>query len=310
MPPKRRLFTGNAPIGGRAVKSRRVARQVTSAYHDIRSSLEEARRVPKPDGNLIGELESKLEAIGGIDGYQQSSIISTKHFRTSRWVLQQLSKHHPHAPHSSAKGGKKLEVLEVGAINTQLQAASHLIVRAIDVNSQDPRIEELDFFDLPPTRVFDAVVCSMVINCVTDCTARGEMLVRLCLGHLRDGDSCLLLALPGRCVASPAVGTDNFAALLEALGMECLESRQTPKIAFYTLKPRVCSSGTDYASRCAALMKALPKAERTALMQRFRKPVDKDKDSNKDDQPLTKAVGAVGGVSGHFRLYLADEYWG
>ena len=280
-----------------------MARQVTSAYHDIRSSLEEARKALKPNSSLIGELESKLEAIGGIDGYQQSSIISTKHFRTSRWVLQQLSKHHPH---SAAKGGYKLAVLEVGAINTQLQAASHLNVRAIDVNSQDPRIEELDFFDLGPIRGFDAVVCSMVINCVTDCTARGEMLVRLCLGHLRDGDSCLLLALPGRCVASPAVGTENFTALLNALGMECLESRQTPKIAFYTLKPRVFSAGTDYASRCAALMKALPKAERTALMQKFRK-----RFVDTDDQLRSKEVEAGSlGVSGHFRLYLADEYWG
>lgn len=55
-----------------------------------------------------------------------------------------------------------LRVLEVGAINTQLSRCSWLQVRAIDIHSQHPLIEEADLFDLPPRQEFDVVVSSMV----------------------------------------------------------------------------------------------------------------------------------------------------
>lgn len=57
---------------------------------------------------------------------------------------------------------KKLNVLEVGAINIQLQQYHWLDVRSIDLNSQHPLIEECDFFDIIPSSFYDVVVCSMV----------------------------------------------------------------------------------------------------------------------------------------------------
>jgi 25S rRNA (adenine2142-N1)-methyltransferase len=54
----------------------------------------------------------------------------------------------------------------IGAINTQLMSCSWLDVLAIDVNSQHPRIQEIDFFDLVPTFSYDVVVCSMVSTCM------------------------------------------------------------------------------------------------------------------------------------------------
>ena len=136
----------------------------------------------------------------------------------------------------------KMKVLEVGAINIQLQQVSHLDVRSIDINSQDARIEEIDFFDIPPEHSYDTVVCSMVINCVHDVKKRGEMIVRL-RHHLRQEHSLLLLVLPLRCIHSKYVGVERLEALFTALGFRLLERKETPRLSFYTLQrgPYKCS---------------------------------------------------------------------
>jgi 25S rRNA (adenine2142-N1)-methyltransferase len=185
---KRKLFLGTEPIGGKVMKSRRKARFVTSQYHNIRNEISaiDNNSLIRPDDKDEKKklLNERLEAIGGVDKYQQASIISTSHFKTSRWVvsiLEQLgcrkTQQIPAAVKSQAPAIEdkeagcisknfasncKLNVLEVGAINVQLQQCRWLNVRSIDVNSQHPSIEECDFFDIEPTASFDAVVCSMV----------------------------------------------------------------------------------------------------------------------------------------------------
>ena len=60
---------------------------------------------------------------------------------------------------------------------TQLLAEKGwLEVRAIDLHSSDPRIEELDFFELAPEGAFQVAVCSMVLNCVPEPARRGRSL--------------------------------------------------------------------------------------------------------------------------------------
>ena len=187
---KRKLFLGTEPIGGKVMKSRRKARFVTSQYHNIRNEMSaiDNNNLLRPDDKDQQKklLNEKLEAIGGVDKYQQASIISTSHFKTSRWVVtileqlgcrktQQISSAEM-SPSLDFEGNakepisrdivsnSKLSVLEVGAINVQLQQCRWLNVRSIDVNSQHPSIEECDFFDINPSASFDAVVCSMVSN--------------------------------------------------------------------------------------------------------------------------------------------------
>ena len=187
---KRKLFLGTEPIGGKVMKSRRKARFVTSQYHNIRNEMSaiDNNNLLRPDDKDQQKklLNEKLEAIGGVDKYQQASIISTSHFKTSRWVVtileqlgcrktQQISSAEM-SPSLDVEGNakepisrdivsnSKLSVLEVGAINVQLQQCRWLNVRSIDVNSQHPSIEECDFFDINPSASFDAVVCSMVSN--------------------------------------------------------------------------------------------------------------------------------------------------
>ncbi|RYG97966.1 hypothetical protein EON65_52055 [archaeon] len=173
---KRALFTGNKPIGGPAMKSRRVARKVTSQYHILiteKTQISQDRALSKQEKQLkLSEIDQKLEKIGGINKYQEASIISTQHFSTSKWILQAIRRHRPPVPEI------KLRTFEVGAINTQLQLSPLLAVRSIDLHSQHPLIEEQDFFRVAPQQAYDVVVCSMVINCVTESHKRGEMIAR------------------------------------------------------------------------------------------------------------------------------------
>jgi hypothetical protein len=158
----KKLFLGVKPIGGPTLKSRRVARIVTSKYHSIRNEQVQISKSTglseKEKNGKIKALETELDELGGTNRYQQASIISTEFFKTSRWVLQTLDA----LGMRSNTSTNKLNMLEVGAINIQLKQCGWMNVRSIDVNSQHPLIEECDFFDVEPIASYDVVVCSMV----------------------------------------------------------------------------------------------------------------------------------------------------
>jgi 25S rRNA (adenine2142-N1)-methyltransferase len=233
---KRKLHTGVTPLGGsKVIKSRRKARVLTSAYHKILNkihSVENDETLSKSEKKgLLKELNKQKEE--SIDGYQQSSVISTAHFSTSKWVLKVINQRWGKVnPNTSP-----LRVLEVGAINNQLTSLPFLNVRAIDINSQHPSIEEKDFFDIDPgIGEYDLVVCSMVMNCVPDPFKRGEMLLRI-RSHLKDLKSLAIIILPKRCMNEIYMGTeDNFINLLKACGFEIVpQDQDTPKLSFIVI---------------------------------------------------------------------------
>lgn len=162
---KRKLHLGNAPIGGKELKSRKMARLVTSSFHKIRNSIdkiEQSNLAETEKAEKKENLQRDLDAIGGIKAYQQASIVSTSHFKTSRWVVKTLKEIWNMNEDEIQNHSMKRKLFEVGAINTQLLQNRWLDVRAIDINSQNPAIEERDFFTIVPEKCFDAVVCSMV----------------------------------------------------------------------------------------------------------------------------------------------------
>lgn len=163
---KKRLFTGNAPIGGKPLKSRRLARKVTSKFHDTRNQLailETRSDIPESEKERVRqEIKQEIENIGGIDAYQQASVISTHHFNTSKWILKSFRHLVQENKVTLSSINVKPKILEVGAINSFLAKQTSLDMRCIDINSQHPLIEERDFFTLLPEEHFDAVVCSMV----------------------------------------------------------------------------------------------------------------------------------------------------
>lgn len=230
----RRLFTGNQSIGGKTSKSRRVARQITSSYHNIRNEIDELKGQPssKENKSRIIQLEAELQSLGGISKYQQASIVTTSHFKTSKYFIQTLEALHK----KPAEPGIKLKTLEVGAINIQLSQCPWLDVLAIDVHSQHPRIQEVDFFTLEPNYDYDVVICSMVINCVPRADLRGEMIARLACS-IRPATGILFIALPIRCVQSPFVGEECFLEFMQCFGLTLLlPIKTTPKLVFYALQ--------------------------------------------------------------------------
>lgn len=233
---------GVKPLNNVVVKSRKRSREITSKYHEIQNKL---AITPMNDNDNRIKLLQELDEIGGVDAYQQASIVSTRHFNTSRWVVKTLNEINKAKLNDPFNKHNKLNVLEVGAINIQLHKYSYLQVRSIDLHSQHPSIEEISFFSINPSCQYDVVVCSMVINCVPTAILRFEMLARLKY-HLRSPQSVLFLALPKRCIDSKYVGYDNFLLLLECLGYyQVMENRVTPKIIFYVLG---CSTSPDRSS--------------------------------------------------------------
>ena len=157
---------------------------------------------------------------------------------------------------------RNVRLLEVGAINRELLDAStktrqrkiddktnetaeervyRLDVRAIDLRSSMIGIEEADFLQLPlvdadPYQRYDAIVCSMVINCVPNAPDRGRMLALL-YHQLRPSGLCFL-TLPRLCLnQSRYVTTDLFRSMLtDGVGFELVKERESPKVAFFVLR--------------------------------------------------------------------------
>lgn len=216
------------------VTSRKHARRLTTSYHDIThrlaSSVSDAERE---------RCRSELEEMGGVKAYQQASALNTALNSTSRWVARELRGGSP------TKGAPLPRVLEVGAINTQLLDSPGLRVRAIDLHALEPRIEQVDFFALPhggeldvSTGVavaYDAVVCSMVLNCVPGERRRFEMLVRL-RAQLKSGGRAFV-TVPRSCLDhSFTLSEASFRDALAAVGLPHTEAASTPdsaKIAFF-----------------------------------------------------------------------------
>lgn len=164
---------------------------------------------------------------------------------------------------------RDVRLLEIGAINTQLLDAAartrvarvtattdnnlddeekhnttnqvervhRLQVKAIDLRSTNPRIEQKDFFELPLSeQPFDVLVNSMVINCVTTPEQRGRMLT-LCYNQLRPG-GVLFLTLPKLCLLQSKYMTRSYfeQLLTKGVGFELDSTKDSPKVAFFVLK--------------------------------------------------------------------------
>ena len=167
---------------------------------------------------------------------------------------------------------RNVRLLEVGAINRELLDAAartrtrkivegetsstveervyRLDVRAIDLRSSQPGVEEADFLTMPlvdadPCQRYDAIVCSMVINCVPSAPDRGRMLALL-YHQLRPGGFCFL-TLPRLCLhQSRFITMALFKEMLtDGVGFELVRDRESPKVAFFVLKRPVEDIGAD-----------------------------------------------------------------
>ena len=243
------------------VKSRKLARKVTTRFHKLTRQRDEA--LHQGNDKEARRLEVEIEEMGGREAYQIASQVSTSYHSTSKWVLGYLARNGwIYGIKQEEVGGsrtgerrkqrRKTKVLEVGAINTELLDAAdatvkdesglsqekyRIDVRSIDIHSIHPAIEEADFLKIPfiakdPSDRYDVIVNSMVLNCVTQPENRGEMIARL-FHFLRPGGLCFL-TLPSTCLdLSPCIDRPRFDKYLTGAGFDIIEKKQSPKISFF-----------------------------------------------------------------------------
>jgi len=215
------------PLVPPPVRSLKVARRVTSAHHAAARALAAATAA----GDAAGARGAREALEAGHKAYQEASqLTTTRAGSTARWVFAHLTARGLRP----AKGAPKPRVLEVGAVTTRLLACHWLAVDAIDLRASAPGVRAVDFFDLPLSAAFDAVVVSMVLNCVPTPEARGRMLAGV-RGHLKK-DGIAFIMLPRRCVeAAPAACTwATFEAAMAVVGLAPVHARRaSPKVAFW-----------------------------------------------------------------------------
>ena len=206
----------------RTMRSRKRARKVTSEFHKLYAKK-------KKEGDKEGKIEKQIQELGGHRAYQEASVLSTAHTRTtSRWVFKYLTK--------EIGTRETLKTLEIGAINTHISACPWMDVTAIDLNSLHPKIHECDFFNLKPESSFDVVVCAMVLNFVPTCVQRGEMLLRI-YEQLKSSNGYLFLVLPIRCVnKSKYMDRVLLLKMMDAIGFELKSTESSPKIIYMVFK--------------------------------------------------------------------------
>lgn len=228
--------------------SRRKARRITTLFHQYtreRDTLSEEK--DSSDTGHRRELNEKIAALES--DYRQASQVSVSFFSTSKWVLGHLArngwlygiKDQFQGTRTRTQPRRPTRLLEIGAINTELLDTSERIdknynirVRSLDLHSMHPRIEQLDFLTLPePECPYDVIVCSMVLNCVTTPAARGKMLAKLS----RFLNGLAFVTIPKSCLTlSPYLDVSRFTKLLRVVGLEVVESKETPRISFFVCR--------------------------------------------------------------------------
>lgn len=294
------------PLAPPPLRSLKRAREVTSAFHAATRRLDEA--VAKGDAEGAAAARRAVEAAGGREAYQAASAAATaRHKVASRFVWSHLTRlgfreKESNKDSDGGRGRRLPRLLEIGAINTQLLSTPWLEVRSVDlraparaaaVGPQRRKIEAIDFFDverLPQRGEFDAVVCSMVLNCLTTPAQRGEML-RGIRRHLRfDGEeeeergggggnggggeeeeeassgdkitknkltkkrSVAFIMLPRRCVeASRACDWAGFERCMARAGLgEVLARRASAKVALWLVRATEIAGPSSSSSAAAA----------------------------------------------------------
>lgn len=284
------------PIGPPPMRSRKRARKVTTLFHKLTKLRDEA--LQKQDRKRVQELELQIDDMGGFDEYQRASQLNTRFHSTSKWVLKVLidrgvlhstsdsPNQRPttdeyklddqHVKHTSTiqlmqQRNRSLRFLEIGAINTELVEASKkypsIHVRAIDLHSSHPDIEEVDFLTMPIDALgYYVIVCSMVLNYVSSPTDRGHML-RLMYQQLRPRGYCFL-TLPKLCLdQSPYITKELFDAMLvNEVGFVVEEMKETPKIYFWVLQRPVSPGKTGVNE----VIRSLTRTQLTKNGQKFR----------------------------------------
>ncbi len=244
---QKRISHGRPPLhkSHSATLSSKVTRSIIHSHHILRK--EHAKALEQGDAIRAGELEDTIVSQGGLANYQLASTLGQSSERggdSSKVLVDWLKETTTYA----SAHNEHLRLLEVGTLSTR-NACSQikcLDITRIDLHSQEPEIQEIDFMDLPlPKReaqMFHILSLSLVLNFVPDAAARGSMLKRTCefLSHGSTKQSgtllpCLFLVLPLPCVSNSRYFTEEkLGEIMVGLGYSLARVKKTPKL-FYSL---------------------------------------------------------------------------
>ncbi|KAK4244409.1 putative methyltransferase-domain-containing protein [Corynascus novoguineensis] len=256
--PPKNLAAGRPPVLHRA---KSISRTATKALINKHHLLQKRKRqaIAKGDKAEEAAIDAEIEALGGLERYQEASLQGQRHDRggdSSRvlmqWLGTTLSSH-------KSESGRCLRMLEVGALSTQnaCSKSGHFDIERIDLNSQGEGILEQDFMERPLPRDeserFDIISLSLVLNFVPEPKDRGEMLRRttqflrvpgryIDSPRLAANFPSLFLVLPAPCVTnSRYLDEERLAAIMKTLGYALVESKTTQRLVYYLWRRvRVC----------------------------------------------------------------------
>lgn len=218
---------------------RRTTKSKRKLISTLHTALKELERV-KGDAALqqtlkalkIQQLEHTIKELGGLDAYQQSSLLGERlhgNVNTSKWVLQKLKEFN-----IRAEKGCRLRLLDVGALRLNYtKQTKWLDAEAIDLNPQCDGIIKADFsqYKVGQTGVYDIMVVSLVLNFVSCSSERGEML-RRCQQLCQDGGH-VVMVLPRACLEnSRYLDHDLFQQMMESLTFDLVTQHTSHKLSY------------------------------------------------------------------------------
>ncbi|GAO48699.1 hypothetical protein G7K_2869-t1 [Saitoella complicata NRRL Y-17804] len=254
MPPSRRKKTHSKPITATAQrpisKKSQMTATVIRTYHTLLKRHAQAEQ--EGDFTLAASLQQEMDALGGLDAYQKSSLLGQDKGRggdSSRVLCEWLQE----LGWGKGEGKRQGKVLEVGALSTknQISKCGYLDVTRIDLQSQEEGILQQDFMERSAARTdeerFDILSLSLVLNFVPTPAGRGEMLhhIRNFLfpashytssnkeSQIEEG-GLLFLVLPAPCVENSRYLTEErLEDIMRSLGYVLVKQRTAKKVAYW-----------------------------------------------------------------------------
>lgn len=224
------------------VSSRDRGAALIRKFHTVQTALTSA--INSGDSAEQTRLEDEIEALGGLKTYQKASIRGQDKRRggdSSKVLIDWLKE--PELDFQWPAG--KSRVLEIGSLSTENYISKYprLDVSRIDLNSQDPAIQQQDFLTRPVPETtleeFEGISCSLVLNFVPIAN-RSDFLLHL-TKFLPISSSTitrwLFFVLPAPCINnSRYTNKTTLMRVFETLGFEKVREKVTDRIAYWLFK--------------------------------------------------------------------------
>ena len=255
------LSQGRPPLAKQTAPSQssKETRKSIRRFHQLQKA--KAQALHNGEDEKASHIQKSIDSHGGLAKYQAASLLGQSNDRGGdsskvlvRWIQNYLANDASRKTlDQEGRSSSPLRLLEVGAlspINACSQSKLFKMTR-IDLRSLHPSIKRQDFMKRPlpagEDDVFDVISLSLVLNCVSDPSQRGDMLRRTCQFLRQDTDKkelensassafypSLFLVLPASCVTNSRYLTEErLNMIMESMGYTILRRKLTKKLIYY-----------------------------------------------------------------------------